>query len=191
MGAASKADILTGGRRNMLLLDRQSPPGIETLGSRCRQGQPSQLTVPFATPRYTTFVDNQTAININIHQACRELTKDCRLLAKFKLGGIPPLSSQQMAQVDVTFLVDANGQLTVSAKEPRSGQQTAAQCSQHTGSAEVPEKLVVDSVEHAHEDFNRRRFIELKNKADTDPRHTAGRAHASRRQADRGATSKD
>jgi molecular chaperone DnaK (HSP70) len=131
-------------------------------------------TVPsHATTRYTTFVDNQTAININIYQGERELTKDCRLLAKFKLGGIPPMPAQ-MAQVDVTFLVDANGQLTVSARELRSGQQAAVTVQPSHGlSPDEVEKLVLDSVEHAHDDFNRRRFIELKNKADADLRHTA------------------
>src|SRR5207302_1422703 len=77
-------------------------------------------TVPCrATTRYTTFVDNQTAILINIYQGEREMIKDCRFLGTFKLSGIPPMPAQ-FAQVDVTFLVDQNGILTVSAREERS-----------------------------------------------------------------------
>lgn len=175
MGAALQADILTGGRRNMLLLDVVPLSlGIETMGGVVDKVIHRNSTVPARhTTRYTTFVDNQTAININIYQGERELTRDCRLLAKFKLGGIPPMPAQ-MAQVDVTFLVDANGQLTVSAKEQRSSQQASVTVQPSHGlTKDEVEKLVLDSVEHAHEDFNQRRFIELKNKADADLRHTA------------------
>ncbi len=174
IGAALQADILTGGRRNMLLLDVVPLSlGIETLGGVVDKVIHRNSTVPARhTTRYTTFVDNQTAIIINIYQGERELTKDCRLLGKFKLGGIPPMPAQ-MAQVDVTFLVDANGQLTVSAKEQRSGQQASVTVQPGHGlSQDEVEKLVLDSVAHAHEDFTQRRFIELKNKADADLRHT-------------------
>ena len=174
MGAAIQADILTSGRRGMLLLDVVPLSlGIETLGGVVDKLIHRNTTVPArATTRYTTFVDNQTAININIYQGERELTKDCRSLGKFKLGGIPPMPAQ-LAQVDVTFLVDANGQLTVSAKEQRSGQQASVAVQpEHGLTPDEVEKLVLDSIEHAHEDFDARRFIELKNKADADLRHT-------------------
>jgi molecular chaperone DnaK (HSP70) len=174
MGAAIQADILTNGRRGMLLLDVVPLSlGIETLGGVVDKLIHRNTTVPArATTRYTTFVDNQTAININIYQGERELTKDCRSLGKFKLGGIPPMPAQ-MAQVDVTFLVDANGQLTVFAKELRSGQQASVSVQPAHGlSPDEVEKLVVDSVENAHEDFNARRLVELRNKADADLRHT-------------------
>ena len=174
MGAAIQADILTGGRRGMLLLDVVPLSlGIETLGGVVDKVIHRNSTVPCrATTRYTTFVDNQTAININIYQGERELTKDCRSLGQFKLGGIPPMPAQ-MAQVDVTFLVDANGQLTVSAKEIRSGQQASVTVQPGHGlTQDEVENLVLDSVAHAHDDFTNRRFIELKNKADADLRHT-------------------
>ena len=174
MGAAIQADILTGGRKGMLLLDViPLSLGIETLGGVVDKLVHRNSTVPCrATTRYTTFVENQTAININIYQGERELTRDCLPLGKFTLGGIPPMPAQ-MAQVDVTFLVDANGLLTVSAKENRSGQQASVTVQPSHGlSQEEVEKLVLDSVEHAHEDFTTRRFIELKNKADADLRHT-------------------
>ena len=174
MGAAIQADILTSGKRNMLLLDVVPLSlGIETLGGVVDKLIYRNTTVPCrATTRYTTFKDGQTAIKINIFQGERELTKDCRLLGEFTLSGIPPMPAQ-FAQVDVTFLVDANGMLTVSAKEQRSGQEASVQVkAAHGLSQEEVESLVLASVEHAHADFTTRRFIELKNKADTDLRHT-------------------
>src|SRR5207249_7314110 len=96
----------------------------------------------------------------------------CRLLGKFRLSGIPPMPAQ-LPQVDVTFLVDANGLLTVSAKEQRSGQAMAVTVQPAHGlSEEEVERLVLESVEHAHADFTARRLIELKNKAEGELRHT-------------------
>ncbi|HEY1377721.1 MAG TPA: molecular chaperone DnaK [Gemmataceae bacterium] len=174
LGAAVQADILAGGRRSMLLLDVVPLSlGIETLGGVVDKLIYRNSTVPArATTRYTTFVDNQTGVDINVYQGERELTQDCRLLGKFKLRGIPPMPAQ-LPQVDVTFLVDANGLLTVSAKEQRSGQEmTVTVQPAHGLSGEEVERLVLESVEHAHADFTARRLIELKNKADAELRHT-------------------
>jgi len=174
LGAAVQADILTSGKRTTLLLDVVPLSlGIETMGGVVDKLIYRNSTVPcHATTRYTTFADNQTAIIVNIFQGERELTKDCRKLGQFKLSGIPPMPAQ-LPQVDVTFLVDANGILTVSAKELRSGVEASVEVKADHGlsQAEV-EDLVLASVEHAHADFTARRFIELKNKADTDLRHT-------------------
>jgi Fe-S protein assembly chaperone HscA len=174
MGAAIQADILTGGRRHMLLLDVVPLSlGIETLGGAVSKLIHRNSTIPArASERFTTFVDNQTAVDINIYQGERELTEDCRSLGRFRLSGIPPMPAQ-LAQVDVTFLVDANGLLTVSAREQRSGQEqkVTVQPSHGLTNDEV-ERLVLESVEHAREDFHARRLIELKNKADADLRHT-------------------
>jgi molecular chaperone DnaK (HSP70) len=169
-----QADILTGGRRHMLLLDVVPLSlGIETLGGAVSKLIYRNSTIPArATERFTTFVDNQTAVDINIYQGERELTKDCRSLGRFRLSSIPPMPAQ-MAQVDVTFLVDANGLLTVTAKEQRSGKEAkvTVQPSHGLTNDEV-ERLVLESVEHAREDFTARRLIELRNKADAELRHT-------------------
>jgi Fe-S protein assembly chaperone HscA len=174
MGAAVQADILTGGRRHMLLLDVVPLSlGIETLGGAVSKLIHRNSTIPArATERFTTFVDGQTAVDINIYQGERELAKDCRNLGKFKLRGIPPMPAQ-LAQIDVTFLVDADGLLTVTAREQRSGQELKVTVQPSHGlSSEEVEKMVLESIEHAREDFGARRLIELRNKADADLRHT-------------------
>jgi Fe-S protein assembly chaperone HscA len=173
MGAALQADILTSGRRDMLLLDIVPLSlGIETLGGVVDKVIHRNSTVPCrATTRYTTFADNQTAILLNVYQGERELTKDCRLLGTFKLAGIPPMPAQ-FAQVDVTFMVDHDGLLRVSAKELRSQVQTQVTVRPAHGlTREEIERLVVESVEHAEDDFTSRRLIELRNKANADIRH--------------------
>lgn len=174
LGAAVQADILTSGKGSMLLLDVVPLSlGIETLGGVVDKLIHRNTTVPCrATARYSTFKEGQTAIAVNIYQGERELTKDCRLLGEFKLTGIPPMPAQ-MPQVDVTFLVDANGMLIVSAVEQRSGVKAGVEVrAAHGLSPDEVERLVLESVEHAHADFTTRRFIELKNKADADLRHT-------------------
>ncbi len=174
MGAAVQADILTSGKRTMLLLDVVPLSlGIETLGGVVDKLIYRNTTVPCrATTRYTTFVEGQTAVKLTIFQGERELARDCRRLGEFTLGGIPPMPAQ-LPQLDVTFLVNADGILTVSAVEQRSGQKASVEVkASHGLSQDEVETLVMQSVEHAHADFRARQFIELTNKADADLRHT-------------------
>ena len=174
MGAAVQADLLTGGKRKMLLLDVVPLSlGIETLGGAVTKLIHRNTTIPTrATDRFTTGVDNQTSIVVTICQGERELVKDCRELGKFKLSGIPPMPAQ-MAQVDVTFLIDANGLLTVTAKELRSGQKAEVTVTPSHGLTQNEvEDLVLDSFEHAREDHNARRFIELIQKSTSLASHT-------------------
>jgi molecular chaperone DnaK len=175
LGAALQADILTGGRRHMLLLDViPLSLGIETLGGVVDKVIHRNTTVPArATTRYSTSADGQTAILINIYQGERELTKDCKLLGTFKLSGIPPMPAG-LPQVDVTFLVNENGMLTVSAKEQRSGQQASVTVqAAHGLTSDEVDRLVLESVEHAQADFTSRQIVEFRNKAESDLRHTA------------------
>jgi molecular chaperone DnaK len=175
LGAAVQADILAGGRRHMLLLDViPLSLGIETLGGVVDKVIHRNTTVPArATTRYSTSADGQTAILINIYQGERELTKDCKLLGTFKLAGIPPMPAG-LPQVDVTFLVNENGMLTVSAREQRSGQQASvAVQAAHGLSRDEVDRLVLESVEHAHADFTTRQLVEFRNKAEADVRHTS------------------
>lgn len=174
LGAAVQADILTGGRRHMLLLDVVPLSlGIETLGGVVDKLVYRNTTVPArATTRYSTSADGQTAILINIYQGERELTRDCKLLGTFKLAGIPPMPAG-LPQVDVTFLVNENGMLTVSAREQRSGKEASVTVqAAHGLSQDEVDRLVLESVEHAHDDYRVARFITQKNKAEADLRYT-------------------
>ncbi len=174
LGAAIQADILTGNRRQTLLLDVVPLSlGIVTLGGAVSKLIHRNTTIPArATERFTTAVDNQTAVEITVVQGERDLAKDCRDLGRFKLSGIPPMPAQ-MAQVDVTFLIDADGLLTVTACEKRSNQEARVSIKPTHGLGEEEvERLVLESVEHAHEDFRARRLIELKAKGSILISHT-------------------
>ncbi len=174
LGAAVQADILSGRRKNMLLLDVVPLSlGIETLGGAVSKLIYRNTSIPArATERFTTAVDNQTAVILSVCQGERELARDCRQLGQFKLSGIPPMPAQ-MAQVDVNFFVDASGILTVTAKESRSGTEAKVTVTPAHGlSRDEVDRLVHESVEHARDDFRARLTIELVQKASGLMHHT-------------------
>jgi molecular chaperone DnaK (HSP70) len=167
MGAAVQANILKGELRQLLLLDiTPLSLGLETMGGAVSRLIPRNSTIPSrVTERYTTFVDNQTGVDLHIVQGERELAQDCRSLGKFKLSGIPPMPAG-IPQIDVTFLIDANGMLQVSAKELKSGQATTIEIRPTHGldRSEI-ERMIRDSIDKGQEDLATRKLIDLRTKA--------------------------
>jgi Fe-S protein assembly chaperone HscA len=173
-GAAVQGSILAGQTEHVLLLDiTPLSLGIETMGGAVSRLISRNSTIPVqATERFTTFVDQQTGVDIHIVQGERELVKDCRSLGRFRLSGLPPMPAG-LPQIDVTFLLDANGMLQVSARELRSEQQASIEIQPSSGlNREEVERMIRESIESAQEDFAARRMIELRNKAVTNLRAT-------------------
>jgi molecular chaperone DnaK (HSP70) len=111
-------------------------------------------------------VDDQTGVELNIYQGEREFVKDCRNLGRFRLRGIPPMPAG-LPKVHVTFLVDTNGILTVTAREERSGQAaTIDVIPSHGLTAGEIERIMDESVAHAQEDMTRRQLVEFRNMAE-------------------------
>jgi len=163
IGAGIQGHLLAGGRRDFLLLDViPLALGIETLGGTFSKLITANTTIPAeATETFTTNVDHQTAIEVNIYQGERELVQDCRSLGRFKLRGIPPMQAG-LPLVEVTFRVDANGLLTVSAKEQRSGTETEIEVVPSHGLTQSEiDRIMEESFDHAVSDFNARQLIEF------------------------------
>ena len=174
MGAAVQASILSGEMRQILRLDvTPLSLGIETMGGAVSRLIARNSTIPAqATEHFTTFVDNQTGVDIHVLQGERELARDCRSLGKFKLGGIPPMPAG-LPKIAVTFTIDANGILHVAAREERSGQEASIDIQPSHGlSRDEVERMIKESVASAREDFAARRRIDLRNKAEANLRHT-------------------
>src|SRR5262249_28107271 len=136
--------------------------GIETVGGAAAKIIFKNSTVPArATELFSTSVDGQTSIKLQIVQGEREMAADCRSLGVFHLRGIPPMPAG-IPQVEVEFLVDANGVLNVSAHERRSGRRAALQVVPNHGlTREEVERMEADSVAHAREDMTRHRIVDL------------------------------
>jgi molecular chaperone DnaK len=172
LGAAVQAHILGGGSaatENMLLLDvTPLSLGIEALGGVVAKIIGRNSTVPAsATEHFTTGVDGQTNVAIHVLQGERELAKDCRSLARFDLRGIPPMPAG-LPRIEVKFLIDANGILHVSAAEQRSGKQAEIEVKPTYGlTDDQVESMLLDSFDHAEEDFHQRQLIEARNEART------------------------
>ncbi len=167
LGAAIQGDILSGKKRDMLLLDvNPLSLGIETVGGVMSVLIPRNTTIPTkASELYTTFADNQTGIDLHVLQGERDLVIDNRSLARFQLKGIPPQPAG-MPKIEVTFMIDANGILNVSALDKRTGRETSVDIKPSYGlTDEEVERMLMDSLEHAEEDIKARMLIEAQNEA--------------------------
>ncbi len=162
-GAAIQADILSGSAREGVTLLDVVPLslGIETMGGIVEQLIPRNATIPIGARQvFTNYSEQQTGMVIHVVQGERELASDCRSLAKFDLRGIPQLPPS-MARVEVTFQLDADALLTVTAKELMTGVKQTVQVKPTYGLDEAAvDQLVMDSLDHAEDDFAARNLAE-------------------------------
>ena len=168
LGAAVQADILSGGRKDMLLLDvTPLSLGIETMGGVMGWIIPRNTTIPAsARETYTTFKDNQTGVDIHVLQGERELVKDNRSLARFRLAVDPAPAG--LARVEVTFLLDANGILNVTARDLKSGKAASVEVQPSYGlTDEQVERMLIESFEHAEQDIRSRQVLDARTEAET------------------------
>ncbi|MBI3807132.1 MAG: molecular chaperone DnaK, partial [Nitrospirae bacterium] len=169
IGAAIQGGVLKGEVKDVLLLDvTPLSLGIETLGGVFTKLIERNTTVPTKKSQvFSTAADNQTAVTIRVFQGEREMANDNKLLGQFDLVGIPP-APRGMPQVEVTFDIDANGIVHVSAKDLATQKEQSIKITASSGlSKEEVEKLVKDAQAHTDEDKKRRKTAEAKNQADS------------------------
>jgi molecular chaperone DnaK len=169
VGAAVQAAVLAGEVKDVVLLDvTPLSLGIETLGGVMTRLIERNTTIPTKKSEvFTTAADSQTSVEVHVLQGERPMARDNRTLGKFHLVGIPP-APRGVPQVEVTFDIDANGILNVSAKDRATGKEQAITITASSGlTKDDIDKMVRDSETHAEEDKQRREEIETTNQADS------------------------
>ena len=169
IGAAIQAGVLAGEVQNVLLLDvTPLSLGVETLGGVMTKLIERNTTIPVRRSEvFSTAEDNQTAVDIHVLQGERELARDNRTLGHFRLEGIAP-ARRGLPQVEVAFDIDANGILTVTARDKTTGKEQSITISGSTQLAkEEIDRMVSDAQQHASEDRRRREEVEARNAADS------------------------
>ncbi|MDP2668320.1 MAG: molecular chaperone DnaK [bacterium] len=168
LGAATQGGISQGDVKDVLLLDvTPLSLGIETLGGVMTKVIEKNTTVPVGRSQvFSTAADNQTSVEIHVLQGEREMAGDNKTLGRFILDGIPP-ASRGMPQVEVSFDIDANGILSVKAKDKASNKEQSIRIEASTGlSKEEIERMKKDAEAHADDDRKKKELIEAKNRAD-------------------------
>ena len=169
LGAAVQAGVLAGEVKDVLLLDvTPLTLGIETLGSVRTKLIEKNTTIPTRKSEiFTTAADGQTSVEIHVLQGEREMARDNRTLGRFNLVGVPP-APRGVPQIEVTFDIDANGIVNVSAKDLGTGKEQKITITASSGiNEEEIEKMVKDAELHAEEDKRKKEEVEVRNQADT------------------------
>jgi molecular chaperone DnaK len=168
VGAAIQAGVLAGEVKDLLLLDvTPLSLGIETLGGVMTTLIPRNTTIPTRkSETFSTAADSQTSVEVHVLQGERPLARDNRTLGRFQLVGIPP-APRGVPQIEVTFDIDANGMVNVSAKDLGTGKEQKITITASSGlSKDEVERMMKDAESHAEEDKRRKEEIEARNKAD-------------------------
>jgi len=169
MGAAIQGAVISGDVKDVLLLDvTPLSLGIETLGGVFTKLIDRNTTIPAKKSQvFSTAADNQPAVGIKIHQGEREMASDNKLLGNFELVGIPP-APRGLPQIEVTFDIDANGILHVSAKDIGTGKEHSIRITSSSGLSDSEvDRMVKEAESHHEEDSNKKKLIEARNEADS------------------------
>jgi molecular chaperone DnaK len=169
IGAAIQAGVLAGDVKDVVLLDvTPLSLGIETLGGVTTVLIPRNTTIPTRKSEvFSTAADNQTSVDVHVVQGERPLARDNRTLARFRLEGIPP-APRGLPQIEVTFDIDANGILHVTAQDKATGKEQRVTVTASSGLSKTDvERMVKEAEAHAAEDQARREMIEMRNQTDS------------------------